>query len=338
MAITSTGYQAPATSREGLKPSVLDVITLIGPDETPLLTKMGRSTVTNPTHSWIYDRLPEGSRSPRQEISDVGTTGKSTKQKNQNAVEIFVDEAMVSKSSTKVSAYGGKELPHELKKTAIAHKKSIEMALLGLNRPGTGTTQASVTKAPTFRSGDGISSGDEGEMSGLFYYCAKGATSFSSGARGNILAFDSTNDWAGTPSALTWDRFNEVLQKIWDSGASPKDVYVGTELKSAINTFAKDYRQLKSGEKKWSNIITEVETDFGVVNVHLHRYLSATYGLADAMIAGDFEYSRVGYLYPTDLEDVSTSKTAIIKRYYTEATLEVRNADAFAIGVGLSAS
>lgn len=33
MAITSTGYQAPATSRQGLKPSVYDKIILIGPDE-----------------------------------------------------------------------------------------------------------------------------------------------------------------------------------------------------------------------------------------------------------------------------------------------------------------
>ena len=33
MAITSTGYQAPATSREGLKPSVYDKIILIGADE-----------------------------------------------------------------------------------------------------------------------------------------------------------------------------------------------------------------------------------------------------------------------------------------------------------------
>ena len=33
MAITTTGYQTPATSREGLKPSVYDKIILIGPDE-----------------------------------------------------------------------------------------------------------------------------------------------------------------------------------------------------------------------------------------------------------------------------------------------------------------
>ena len=37
------------------------------------------------------------------------------------------------------------------------------------------------------------------------------------------------------------------------------------------------------------------------------------------------------------ISEVSTDKTAIAKRYYTEGCLEVRNADAFAIGVGLKA-
>ena len=41
MAITSTGYQAPATSREGLKPSVYDKIILIGADVDPRLAGQG---------------------------------------------------------------------------------------------------------------------------------------------------------------------------------------------------------------------------------------------------------------------------------------------------------
>lgn len=41
MAITTTGYQTPATSREGLKPSVYDKIILIGPDVDPRLAGQG---------------------------------------------------------------------------------------------------------------------------------------------------------------------------------------------------------------------------------------------------------------------------------------------------------
>lgn len=57
MAITSTGYQAPATSREGLKPSVYDKIILIGADETPILSMIGTSEVKGIEHSWLTDTL-----------------------------------------------------------------------------------------------------------------------------------------------------------------------------------------------------------------------------------------------------------------------------------------
>ena len=45
MAITTTGFQAPATKREELKPSVYDKIILIGADETPILSLVGTSSV-----------------------------------------------------------------------------------------------------------------------------------------------------------------------------------------------------------------------------------------------------------------------------------------------------
>lgn len=45
MAITTTGFQTPATKREGLKPSVYDKIILIGADETPMLSLIGTSSV-----------------------------------------------------------------------------------------------------------------------------------------------------------------------------------------------------------------------------------------------------------------------------------------------------
>ena len=57
MAITTTGYQTPATSREGLKPSVYDKIILIGPDETPILSMIGTSEVKGIEHSWLTDTL-----------------------------------------------------------------------------------------------------------------------------------------------------------------------------------------------------------------------------------------------------------------------------------------
>lgn len=327
MAITSTGFQSPATKREGLKPSVYDKIILIGADETPLLSLIGTSKVTSTEHSWLTDTIAAPKKNAQLEISDFNDVRKSTIQKTTNSVQIFTTDVSVSYTMQRVATYGGREMEREVAKRAKEHKLDMEYALFGLGRDS--DVKKSVFKAPTPRT-DSVA----GEMAGLFYYISKGASAFSGGKRGNVLAFDSSQDWKGTATTLTEDTLRQILQNIWAAGTMPKDVFIGAELKKAINAMAT--RQF-GNEKHVNSSVVSLDTDFGRVNFRLHRFLSAQHGLADVLIAGDFSYMKNGLLDPTRLEDVVTSKTAKQKRYYTEATLEVRNADAFAIGVGLKA-
>jgi hypothetical protein len=329
MAITSTGYQTPATERVGLVKDIYDKITQYGWDETPILNKIGRQNVTGIDHSWIIDPLITPTRSPKLEISDFTGADKSTKQLRSNSVEIFIDEVMVSRTMQAVKTYGGKELEYELSKRVKSHKKRLEQMILGIGRNA--SAKVSVFLAPITRT-DTVA----GEAAGLFYFLAKGATAFTTGTtegrRGNIIAFDEDMDWTGDNQELTWERFNQILQNVYDGGATPKDIYVGSNLKARINDFVT--RQL-TNEKKTVQTITSIETDFGTVNILMSRFLADQFGLGDVLIAGDFEYVKDGLLIPTELNDVPTSKTAKQKRIYTEATLVVRNADALAIGVGL---
>ena len=327
MAITSTGFQAPATSRQGLKPSVYDKIILIGADETPILSMIGTSEVKGIEHSWLTDTLAAPKKNAQLEISDFDDTRKSTVQKTSNATQIFTTNVSVSRSMQAVATYGGKELPREIAKRAKEHKLDMEYALFGLGRHA--NAKQSVFMAPAVRTDT-----TAGEMAGMFYYVAKGAASWSGGKRGNVVAFDSTNNWSGTETVLTEEILHSLLQNIYDVGGTPKDVFVGAGLKPAINKFAT--RQF-GNEKHVNSSVVSLDTDFGKVNFRLHRFLSPKFGLGDVLIAGDFEYMKNGLLVPTELKDVTTSKTAIQKRYYTEGCLEVRNADAFAIGVGLKA-
>lgn len=325
MAITSTGFQAPATKREGLKPSVYDSIILIGADDTPILSMIGTSPVTNTEHSWLTDTIAPPKKNAQLEISDFSDDRKSTIQKTTDSVQIFTTNISVSYTMQKVATYGGKEMERETAKRAKEHKRDMEYALFGLGRDN--DVKTSVFKAPTPRT-ETVA----GEMAGMFYYISKGEAAFVSGRRGNVLAFDSKKDWTGTPSVLTEETLCEILQSIYDAGATPKDVFVGAKLKKAINAFAT--RQF-GNERKVNTRVVSLETDFGTVNFRLHRYLSEQNELDDVLIAGDFSFMKNGLLIPTMIENVTTSKTAKQRRYYTEATLEVRNADAFAIGVGL---
>ena len=329
MAFTSTGFQAPATERVGLVPSVYDKIIQIGWEETPLLTKIGTSSVTGIKHSWIIDPIGNPTRTPQLEISDFTGIASSTKMKRENSIEIFTDEVMVSRDMQRVKTYGGNEEAYEVTKKAKEHKKRFEQMILGIGRDN--DVKTSVFMADKLRTDSSA-----GESAGMFYFLAKGESAFTSGTdygtRGNVLAFDDAGDWSGTGKTMTWKEFNQVLQKIYDGGATPKDVFVGANLKASINDFV--VRQL-STETRQAQTISSIETDFGKINIHLSRWLSDTFGLGDVVIAGDFEFMKHGLLTPTILEEVSTSKTARARRYYTSSTLEVRNADAFAIGVGL---
>jgi len=121
MAITTTGFQAPATKREGLKPSVYENIILIGADETPILKLIGTSSVKI-EHSSLTDSLAAPKKNAQLEISDFDDQIKSSMQKTSNAVQIFTSNVSVSRSMQAVATYGGKELERETAKRAKEHK------------------------------------------------------------------------------------------------------------------------------------------------------------------------------------------------------------------------
>ena len=132
MAITTTGFQAPATKREGLKPSVYENIILIGADETPILKLIGTSSVKGIEHSWLTDSLAAPKKNAQLEISDFDDQIKSSVQKTSNAVQIFTSSVSVSRSMQAVATYGGKELERETAKRAKEHKLDMEYAIFGL--------------------------------------------------------------------------------------------------------------------------------------------------------------------------------------------------------------
>ena len=238
MAITTTGFQAPATKREGLKPSVYENIILIGADETPILKLIGTSSVKGIEHSWLTDSLAAPKKNAQLEISDFDDQIKSSVQKTSNAVQIFTSNVSVSRSMEAVATYGGKELERETAKRAKEHKLDMEYAIFGLGRDA--DVKKSVFKAPTVRT-----DATAGEMAGLFYFLAKGSAAFASGKRGNVVAFDSSGDWKGTPAALTETVLSQLLQNIWDAGTTPKDVFIGADLKPAINKIVFRHHSLR---------------------------------------------------------------------------------------------
>ncbi|MCI5968169.1 DUF5309 family protein [Helicobacter sp.] len=335
MAITTTEFDnAKTKERTGLVPSVYEGIVQIGASDTPILSMIGSENVTNISHSWHIDTLREPKNDAKPELYEYAKdTPKSSVQKNFNAVQKHISQYEITDTQEAVKTYGGVDQENYLRgKTAKEHALDIEFSFFGLgNNPSDAKTD--VFSEPHIRNAQT----DPGKSAGIFHFLAKGADAFDKGWRGNICAFDTSNDWQGQASDLTWDKLMLALENIWKKGETPRTLFVGSKLKHKINKFVSDFgsRVTNNKDKGFAPTISTLDTDFGVVEVRLHRFLSEQYGLGDVLLAGNFEYMKNGLLISTTHKPYETGRTSKGFAFHTESTLIVRNADAFVIGVGL---
>jgi len=306
----------------GNKPSVLDLVKLQGAFDTPLFSSFTSGKCSNIIHSWITDKLRAYGDNAQTEISDTTDYSDGSKVLNTNTTQIFTTDVKVSKSQEATSTYGAKSLQHELMKGSKEHAKDIEFALLGLGNTTIFTDYVAR-----------IANTTAGRMAGIFKFIPDA----------NSINVTGT-DVSRAPDAdlvLSYDVFQSILEPIWQEGGEATSVYTGPALKKVINQFDAGnavVSRVINDSTNYDPRITKVSTDFGIVDVKLHRYFIAANALDKTILAGDFKTCTTRNLITTDLESISNSDTATVKRYYTECTLEVLNPDLIASGHGLTAA
>jgi hypothetical protein len=304
----------------GNKPSVLDLVIMQGASDTPILNMIGKGKVSNILHSWIHDRYESPDANANLEVSDVGATPDGSKQKTSNVTQILKTEAKISYSQNAITTYGGENaLKHELNKRAKRHARDIEFALLGLNNGQS--------------AGASNATGDTGVFSS---YTERVANTTAPKMAGLFSFIPSASRVDGGGATLTYNLFCDILQKVWEQGGDPKKVFVGAGLKKVINGFSDATTSgimVTNGDSNFDPRVLKVSTDFGIVDVMIHRDFTSTNDLDKVVLAGDFSTCSFKTLIDTKLEDVTTSETAIVKRYFTEGTLEVKNGDMISCGV-----
>ena len=317
---TNTGVKV------GNKPSILDLVKLRGAWDTPLFSSFKSGKAVQINHSWLTDTLRPYKDNAQFEISDTATYSSGSKVLNTNTMQIFTTDVKVSKSQQATATYGAKSLQHELMKSAKEHAMDIEYALLGLGNQTDTATNAGLFADYTERVGNGTA----GKMAGIFKWIPDANSVNTTGSDVSRVA--------GTDATLTYDMFQSILLPVWQEGGSASAVYVGPSLKKEINKFDVGNAMVTrviNDSNTYDPRITRVSTDFGIVDVKLHRFFIPQNGLDKVILAGEFSTCTVRNLIATNVEAVSNSDTADVKRYYTEATLEVLNPDLIACGLGL---
>lgn len=284
----------------GAKLSVLEMVKLQGATQTPFLNSIGKGSVGSILHSWITDTVEGAAANAQLEVTGVGSTPVGTKQKTSNALQIIKNEIKISLTQEKVDVYGKKELAHQLEKGMLRHALDIEFALLGLHN-------ADKFDGYTER----VANTTAGKMAGVFHYVP--------------TAHRSAN--GGTARTLDRVAFEDVILPVWENNNSTGRIkmFCSPSLKRRINDFMKDYIIHKNKDNTVDYRVTTVMTDWGEVDIVPHRFFNAANGLSGTLLAYDPSVLAFKTLIDTKPMDVPTEDTAIIKRLYTEGTLEVKD-------------
>lgn len=204
----------------GNREDLIDVITNISPDETPLMNKFGKTEAKAMTHAWLTDSLEGPGANKHLEDADFQTTAGTPRVRLNNYIQIFMKGVYVTDSQEAVQKAGIKsELAYQMQKTMKKIAKDVEYAVL---TNGTKTAGDAVTP---------------GQMGGIKYFNSA-----------NVV------DLAG--GALTEEKLNDAIQKAWEAGGTPEVVICSGKNKRLISTFTAGSQKTKDmAEKKLVQVI-----------------------------------------------------------------------------------
>lgn len=253
------------------KESLLNIITNISPEEDSLLKDLGKSSASNTLHEWVTDTLKTPAAQAIVEGSDATYANRTNPTRVTNQTQIVRIDLGVSDSERARNYPSFKDrYAYEMDKAMTEWNNDAEFNLLR-STLATGTGSATRT------------------MTGLKASITTVATSQSG-------------------VSLSETMLNDYVQNAWNQGGRPTDIYVGARLKRRISGFtANTTRFTEAPTKTLVNVVDQYVSDFGVLRVKLHRYMT---------VSGDNNYDLIGIqpdkfrvAYFREPEHVSLAKT-----------------------------
>lgn len=270
----------------GNREDLADVIFNITPQETPMLSRFGKTKASNTTHEWLQDSLTTSADNVLIEGADYTYAKPTARTRVSNWTQIFATTIEVSDTQRAVDSAGlDDEFAYQMAKKMKEHARDIEYALVN----GTGNSGASGTARRL-----------------------KG-----------VLSAITTNNTTGTGTgneALSETMFNDLLQNIWNAGGTPDTIFVSGSQKRAISAFTGGAtKNVNSSEKEVIMGVDVYDSDFGRLKIILDRFMPA-----GTIVALQSDMWKVAVLRPThkvDIAKISSSTKGVIE---TELTLEYR--------------
>ena len=194
----------------GIREDLRDVIYNISPEETPFLSKCKKSKATNTYHEWQTDTLRSSAANAHIEGDATTAEARSATTRLGNYTQIFKNAVVVPDTDEGLNKAGrAKEIAYQTMKIAKEQKLDIEKALFDNNArvAGDSSTARELAGAPAWLTTNTDFGANEGAD----------PTTIGSTAR---------TDETTTLIAFDQDRFDGVMQSIWEAGGKPNTVYL----------------------------------------------------------------------------------------------------------------
>ena len=291
----------------GIREDLSDVITNISPEETPFHTKSAKSRARNTLHEWQTDSLRASAANAHIEGDATTAEARSATTRLGNYTQIFKNAVVVPDTDEGLDKAGrAREVAYQTLKIAKEQKLDIEKALFDNNArvAGNSTTARELAGAPAWLT------------SNTDFGANEGADATGDGT-------DARTDETTTLIAFDQDRFDGVMQSIWENGGNPDTVYLSAFQMNKALAFTGNNNQrsaVQAGDERVIKSLAVYVTPWGTIEFMPSRENRSR----DVFIMQD-DMWEVATLRPT--KNVALAKTGdnTTRQVVTELTLVCKN-------------
>lgn len=318
------GITQATNNREDIE----DVIFLLDPMDTIMLSTLPRTDISAVYHEWLQDSLAAPAANAQIEGNDVSFSTATPAGRRGNWSQISYKTFAVSDTLEAVEKVGRSSERERLGVKLLKElKRDIETAIVG-NQGSSGGAGSAQGGTATARSsagmeawiGNGTTTLTQNEASNVVSTTTNSASATSPGFATGAVAAPTD----GTTGALTEGQLKMALQGAWEDGGNTDTILLGPKQKQVVDAFSGiATRFVDTAPNRQAAIVGAANmyvTSFGTHKIVLSRYVRAS-----VVLCLDTEYWALGFLRPFRKVPLARTGEAEKMLITSEWTLICRN-------------
>ena len=297
----------------GIREDLQDVIYDISPEETPFYSACAKVKAANTFHEWQTDALRSSAANAHIEGNDTVAEARSATTRLGNYTQIFKNAVSIPDTDEGLKKAGrAAEIAYQTLKIAKEQKLDIEKALFDNNAraAGNSTTARELAGAPAWM------------ITNTVFGANEGADPTGDGT-------DARTDETTALTAFSQDKFDTVMQSIWEQGGKPDVCYLSAfQMNKALGFVGNNNQRsnVQAGDDKVIKSLAVYVTPWGTV-----EFMPTRENRSRDVFIMQSDMWAVGVLRPTKNTALAKTGDSTRRQVLTELTLVCKNEKASGI-------